>query len=98
MPARFQAPRGTFDVLPSDQPPRARLLALARDLLGRAGYGRIDTPIFEDTELFARSVGESTDVVRKEMFTFSDRGGPRAAPPPGGPGPPLRAPRPRRGA
>ena len=75
MPARFQAPRGTFDVLPSDQPPRARLLALARDLLGRAGYGRIDTPIFEDTELFARSVGESTDVVRKEMFTFSDRGG-----------------------
>jgi histidyl-tRNA synthetase len=75
MPARFQAPRGTFDVLPPDQPPRERLLALARDLLGRAGYGRIETPIFEDTELFARSVGESTDVVRKEMFTFTDRGG-----------------------
>ena len=75
MPARFQAPRGTFDVLPSDQPPRERLVALATDLLGRAGYGRIETPIFEDTALFARSVGESTDVVRKEMFTFTDRGG-----------------------
>src|SRR5947207_8682173 len=75
MPARFQAPRGTFDVLPSDQPPRERLVALATDLLGRAGYGRIETPIFEDTELFARSVGEATDVVRKEMFTFEDRGG-----------------------
>jgi histidyl-tRNA synthetase len=77
MPARFQAPRGTFDVLPSDQPPRERLLDLAHDLLGRAGYGRIDTPIFEDTELFARSVGETTDVVRKEMFTFEDQGGRR---------------------
>src|SRR6266516_2463712 len=75
MPARFQAPRGTFDVLPSDQPARDRLLDVARDLLGRAGYGRIETPIFEDTELFARSVGETTDVVRKEMFTFEDRGG-----------------------
>src|SRR6266516_5793401 len=75
MPARFQAPRGTFDVLPSDQPARDRLLDVARDLLGRAGYGRIETPIFEDTELFARSVGESTDVVRKEMFTFEDRSG-----------------------
>jgi histidyl-tRNA synthetase len=75
MPARFKAPRGTFDVLPADQPPRERLVGLARDLLGRAGYGRIDTPIFEDTALFARSVGETTDVVRKEMFTFDDRGG-----------------------
>jgi histidyl-tRNA synthetase len=75
MPARFQAPRGTFDVLPSDQQARERLLEAARDLLGRAGYGCIETPVFEDTELFARSVGESTDVVRKEMFTFSDQGG-----------------------
>ena len=75
MAARFQAPRGTFDVLPEDQPPRERLIDLARDRLGRAGYGRIETPIFEDTALFARSVGEATDVVRKEMFTFEDRGG-----------------------
>ena len=74
MPARFQAPRGTFDVLPADQAPRERLLDLAGEVLGRAGYGRIDTPIFEDTELFARSVGEATDVVRKEMFTFADQG------------------------
>jgi histidyl-tRNA synthetase len=75
MPARFQAPRGTFDVLPDDEPPRARLADAARRLLGAAGYGRIETPVFEDTALFARSVGEATDVVRKEMFTFEDRGG-----------------------
>jgi len=75
MPARFQAPRGTFDVLPDDEPPRVRLADAARRLLGAADYGRIETPIFEDTALFARSVGEATDVVRKEMFTFEDRGG-----------------------
>src|ERR671930_296927 len=75
MPARFQAPRGTFDVLPDGDPPRALLADTARRLLGAAGYGRIETPIFEDTALFARAVGEATDVVRKEMFTFEDRGG-----------------------
>src|ERR671937_1930288 len=75
MPARFQAPRGTFDVLPADEPARSQLADAARRLLGRAGYGRIETPIFEDTALFERSVGEATDVVRKEMFTFEDRGG-----------------------
>jgi histidyl-tRNA synthetase len=47
----------------------------AADLFERAGYGRIETPTFEDTELFARGVGASTDVVRKEMFTFEDQGG-----------------------
>jgi histidyl-tRNA synthetase len=75
MPARFQAPRGTFDLLPDDEPARLRVAHTAADLLGRAGYGRIETPIFEDTELFERSVGAATDVVRKEMFTFDDRGG-----------------------
>ena len=75
MAERFQAPRGTFDVLPADAAAHERLLAQAGDLLGRAGYGRIDTPAFEDTELFARGVGGSTDIVRKEMFTFSDQGG-----------------------
>jgi histidyl-tRNA synthetase len=75
MPNRFQAPRGTFDVLPADSVARDRVRRAARELLGRAGYERIETPIFEDTELFERGVGESTDVVRKEMFTFEDQGG-----------------------
>ncbi len=75
MAGRFQAPKGTFDVLPADSAVRARIYAAAAELFARAGYGRIETPIFEDTELFARSVGEATDIVRKEMFTFEDLGG-----------------------
>jgi histidyl-tRNA synthetase len=75
MAERFQAPRGTFDVLPADAAMRERIEDAARELLGRAGYLRIETPAFEDTELFARGVGESTDIVRKEMFTFADQGG-----------------------
>jgi histidyl-tRNA synthetase len=72
---RFQPPRGTFDILPADWQGRTRLLEAAADLFERAGYGRIETPIFEETELFARGVGGSTDIVRKEMFTFEDQGG-----------------------
>src|SRR3954471_5149642 len=75
MPERFQAPRGTSDLLPEDEPNRMRLLNAGREVLGRAGFGRIETPIFEDTALFERSVGAATDVVQKEMFTFDDRGG-----------------------
>ena len=51
------------------------LLHSADELLGRAGYEPFETPIFEDTELFARGVGESTDIVQKEMFTFEDKAG-----------------------
>jgi histidyl-tRNA synthetase len=72
---RFQAPRGTADALPEDAAARARVEQAARELLERAGYRRIETPVFEDTELFARGVGGSTDIVRKEMFTFEDKGG-----------------------
>jgi histidyl-tRNA synthetase len=75
MASRFQAPKGTFDVLPAAAAPRARVESGARELFERAGYARIETPTFEDTELFARGVGESTDIVRKEMFTFEDLGG-----------------------
>src|SRR5215212_380769 len=75
MADRFQAPRGTADLLPADAAARARVEATARELLERAGYGHIETPVFEDTELFARGVGASTDIVRKEMFTFEDQGG-----------------------
>jgi histidyl-tRNA synthetase len=72
---RLQAPRGTFDVLPADARRRLRLQRVAADVLGRAGYEPFETPIFEDTELFARGVGEATDIVQKEMFTFEDKAG-----------------------
>jgi histidyl-tRNA synthetase len=72
---RLQAPRGTFDVQPEDGRRRLELERLAAEVLGRAGYEFFETPVFEDTELFARGVGESTDIVQKEMFTFEDKGG-----------------------
>src|SRR6476659_9031835 len=74
MPERFKAPRGTFDVLPEQEPVRRRIHAASRGALEAAGYGRIETPVFEDTDLFARGVGESTDIVQKQMFTFTDQG------------------------
>jgi histidyl-tRNA synthetase len=72
---RIQAPRGTFDVLPDEEPARDAIVREAHRILGSAGYRRIETPTFEATELFARSVGEATDIVRKEMYTFDDGGG-----------------------
>jgi histidyl-tRNA synthetase len=75
MSERFKAPRGTFDVLPEQQPVRRQIHSAAQRALEAAGYGRIETPVFEDTELFARGVGESTDIVQKQMFTFEDQGG-----------------------
>jgi histidyl-tRNA synthetase len=71
----FQAPRGTFDVLPEQARARERLESVAAAILARAGYEPIETPAFEGTELFERGVGRSTDIVRKEMFTFEDKGG-----------------------
>jgi histidyl-tRNA synthetase len=71
----LKAPRGTFDVLPQAARRRLRLLRIAEELLGRAGYEPFETPVFEDTELFARGVGASTDIVQKEMFTFEDKAG-----------------------
>ena len=75
MAERFQPPRGTLDVLPREARRRAELVRLTGEIAERAGYEPLETPIFEDTELFARGVGGSTDIVRKEMFTFSDQGG-----------------------
>jgi histidyl-tRNA synthetase len=72
---RLQAPRGTYDVLPDQAAARAGLETAARRILEPAGYRRIETPAFEATELFARGVGESTDIVQKEMYTFQDAGG-----------------------
>lgn len=73
--AKIKAPRGTFDVLDGDADARAAIEARARSILQGAGYRRIETPSFEATELFARSVGEATDIVRKEMYTFQDGSG-----------------------
>ena len=75
MSRKLQAPRGTLDVQPGDARRRLRLQGIADELLGRAGYEPFETPVFEDTELFARGVGESTDIVQKEMFTFEDKAG-----------------------
>ncbi len=75
MASKFQAPRGTFDVLPAPARRRAAVEALARENFARAGYEPIQTPSFEETDLFERGVGRSTDIVRKEMFTFQDKGG-----------------------
>jgi histidyl-tRNA synthetase len=75
MSEKFKAPRGTFDVLPEQEPVRRRIHSAAQRTLEAAGYGQIETPAFEDTDLFARGVGESTDIVQKQMFTFEDQGG-----------------------
>jgi histidyl-tRNA synthetase len=75
MASKFQAPRGTFDVLPAQARARERLQHAAAAIFARAGYEPIATPVFEDTDLFERGVGRSTDIVRKEMFTFEDKGG-----------------------
>ena len=62
-------------MLPADAERRAVLASHAERILGGAGYGRIETPTFEATELFSRGVGEATDIVQKEMYTFDDGGG-----------------------
>jgi histidyl-tRNA synthetase len=75
MTMSFQAPKGVSEYLP----PRSALLLRAREAFAeaarRAGYGYLEQAVFEDTQLFVRGVGESTDVVSKEMYTFEDRGG-----------------------
>ena len=72
---KFEAPRGTHDILSSEQPRWRRAIDEAERLCALYGYRRIDTPVFEDTELFARTSGQGSDVVQKEMYTFEDRGG-----------------------
>ncbi len=73
--SQIKAPRGTFDVLGEQALARTQLETRARSILEGAGYERIETPTFESTDLFSRTVGEATDIVRKEMFTFEDAGG-----------------------
>jgi histidyl-tRNA synthetase len=71
---RINAPRGTHDVVPPESVAWNRLEAHAREIAERFGYGEIRTPTFEATELFVRGVGETTDIVEKEMYTFLDKG------------------------
>ena len=71
----LQVPKGTYDVLPPDAARREGLEGHAKRILEAAGYRRIETPTFEATELFARGVGEATDIVQKEMYSFDDGGG-----------------------
>lgn len=71
---RATAPRGTRDVLPEEAARWQRLEAATRRVFHTFGYGEIRTPMFEHTELFQRGIGETTDIVQKEMYTFMDRG------------------------
>ena len=74
MPNPILAPRGTYDLLPPASTLRAALEAQMRAVASSFGYAEIRTPIFEATELFERGVGEGTDIVEKEMYTFVDKG------------------------
>ena len=87
----FRAPRGTSDLLPEQQKYWRYIESKAMELAGEYGFGRIDTPVFEDSDLFIRSVGEGTDIVEKEMYTFDDRGGDSVTLRPEGTAPVCRA-------
>jgi histidyl-tRNA synthetase len=71
----IRAVRGTHDILPDEMPAWHAMESAARTLLPRYGYREIRTPVFEETELFARGIGSDTDIVSKEMYTFADRDG-----------------------
>ena len=71
----YQAPKGTRDVLPAESYRWQYVEEKIRDITGRYGFKEIRTPVIEHTELFLRSVGDTTDVVQKEMYTFNDKGG-----------------------
>jgi histidyl-tRNA synthetase len=77
----YSAPRGTYDVYPGGREPHERpelwsfVEGQAREFFRRYNYSEVRTPIFEEAQLFVRSVGEGSDIVRKEMFVFEDRGG-----------------------
>jgi histidyl-tRNA synthetase len=72
---QYRAPRGTLDILPEDQPYWRHIYDRIHHICALYGYRQIETPIFEETSLFVRSVGETTDIVEKEMYSFTDKGG-----------------------
>ena len=74
--AEYRAPKGTSDMLPADARAWEYVLAIAQRLFSRYGYEPIYTPVFEHTDVFVRGIGEATDIVGKEMYTFDDKGTP----------------------
>jgi histidyl-tRNA synthetase len=87
----FQAPRGTQDILPSEQTYWRYIENTAAAVAALYGYARIDTPVFEESGLFVRTVGAGTDIVEKEMYTFTDLGGSQMTLRPEGTAPVCRA-------
>ena len=87
----YKAPRGTTDILPEDQAYWKYIEDKALAACRLFGYGRIETPAFEDAALFTRSVGEGTDIVNKEMYVFKDRSDNELALRPEGTAPVCRA-------
>ena len=71
---QIKTPPGTYDILPEDIGQWVETEKIIEDLARRFGFQEIRTPIFEHTELFTRGVGETTDIVSKEMYTFTDKG------------------------
>ena len=71
----YQAPRGTQDILPAERPYWRYATEEMHTVAALFGYQQIDTPIFEETALYVRGVGEGTDIVDKEMYSFQDKGG-----------------------
>ena len=72
--AEITAPRGTYDILPGESRRWQYVEDMVREIFHNYGYEEIRTPVFEHTELFVRGIGDATDVVQKEMYTFTDRG------------------------
>ena len=87
----YRAPRGTVDILPQEQAYWRYIEQKVVDVCRLYGYERIDVPAFEDTGLFSRSIGEGTDIVEKEMYTFEDKGGNKITLRPEGTAPVCRA-------
>ena len=87
----YQAPRGTSDILPEEQAYWRYIEQKVANICQLYGYERIDCPAFEDTGLFTRSVGQGTDIVEKEMYTFADKGGNKITLRPEGTAPVCRA-------
>ena len=73
--AALQPPRGTHDLIAADQRRYARVVETARNVTSLYGFDEWATPVFEDTRVFSRTLGDTSDVVTKEMYTFDDRGG-----------------------
>lgn len=87
----IKAPRGTFDILPDDAKKRMYIESIAAETFEAFGYRRVVTPVFERTELFQRGIGEATEIVQKEMYTFNDKAGRSLTLRPEGTAPVVRA-------